>query len=146
MFGLALVTPFFVSYVMFQISLLRLLPRASLAAALVLCAGGAFASTLQAVSPPTPLAGGGVDGPFLQRGARASSDTPTTGAALKQEAQNRLAASLGANRAFSDNAAITQVQAQASGLGYVSEHFQEIDTARSGKVTLKQVQQYLQQH
>jgi hypothetical protein len=125
------------------ISLLRLLPRASLAAALVLGAGGAFASTLQAVSPATPLAGG-VDGPFLQRGAHASSDTVTTGAALKQEAQNRLAESLGANRAFSNDAAITQVQAKQSGLGYVSEHFQEIDTARSGKVTLKQVQQYLQ--
>ncbi|PMS21327.1 hypothetical protein C0Z18_08425 [Trinickia dabaoshanensis] len=130
---------------MSQISLLRLLPRASLAVALVLCAGGALASTLQSVSPPVPLHDGGVDGPFLQRGARASSDTATTGAALKLEAQNRLAASLGENRAFSNNAAITQAQAKANGLGYVAEHFQEIDAARSGKVTLKQVQQYLQQ-
>lgn len=127
---------------MSQISLLR---RASLAAALVLGAGSAFASTLQAVSPATPLPGGGVDGPFLQRGARAASATPSTGAALQREAQNRLATSLRANKAFSNDAAITKAQAQASGLGYVALHFQEIDTAQSGKVTLKQVQQYLQQ-
>ncbi len=118
--------------------------RMSLTAALVLGAGSAFASTLQAVSPPTALPGGGVDGPFLPRGMRASSAPETTDAALMQEARDRLATSLAENRAFNNNAAITQGQAQASGLGYVSEHFQEIDVARSGKVTLKQVQQYLQ--
>lgn len=127
---------------MSQISLLR---RASIAAALALCTAGAFASTAQAVSSPTPLPGGGVDGPFLQRGVRSSSATLTTGAALKQQAQNRLAESLGTNRAFNNDAAITQAQAKANGMGFVAEHFQEIDAARSGKVTLKQVQQYLQQ-
>lgn len=126
---------------MSHISLVR---RLSLAAALVLGAGSAFAATLQAVSPPTPLSGGGVDGPFLPRGARTAPASETTAGALMQEARNRLATSLAENRAFSNDKAITQVQAQASGLGYVSEHFQEIDVARSGKVTLKQVQQYLQ--
>lgn len=127
---------------MSQISLLR---RASLAVALLLVAGSAFAATLQAVSPATPLPGAGVDGPFIQRGARASATSPTTGAALVQEARNRLATSLGENRAFGNDARITQAQAQANGLGYVAQHFQEIDTAKSGKVSLKQVQAYLQQ-
>lgn len=127
---------------MFQISMLR---RVSLAAALVLGAGSAFASTLQAVSPATPLPGAGVDGPFIQRGAHASATSPTTGAALVQEARSRLATSLGENRAFSNEAQVTQAQATANGLGYVAQHFQEIDTARSGKVSLKQVQEYLQQ-
>lgn len=126
-------------------SQISLLSRASLAAALLLGAGGAFAASLQAVSPAAPLPGTGVDGPFIQRGAHASATAPTTGAALVQEARARLATSLGENRAFSHDAQITQAQAQANGLGYVAQHFQEIDTAKSGKVSLKQVQQYLQQ-
>lgn len=126
-------------------SQIALLSRASLAAALLLGAGGAFAASLQAVSPATPLPGTGVDGPFIQRGAHASTTAATTGAALVQEARTRLATSLGENRAFSNDAQITQAQAQANGLGYVAQHFQEIDTEKSGKVSLKQVQQYLQQ-
>jgi hypothetical protein len=122
-----------------------LLSRASLAAALALGAGGAFATTLQAVSSAAPLPGAGVEGPFIQRGAHGSATAPTTGAALVQEARNRLATSLGENRAFSNDAQITQAQAQANGLGYVAQHFQEIDTAKTGKVSLKQVQQFLQQ-
>jgi hypothetical protein len=107
--------------------------------------GGAFAATLQAVSPATPLHGGGVDGPFMPRAARPSSTPAITGSALQQEAQSRIATNLGTNSAFSNDAAITQAEAQASGLGYVAQHFDEIDATHTGKVTLKQVQQYLQQ-
>ncbi len=74
-----------------------------------------------------------------------ASASATTGAQLQQQAQSRLAASLGANGALRNGAALTKAQAQASGLGYVAQHFDEIDTARTGKVTLKQVQQFIEQ-
>jgi hypothetical protein len=70
---------------------------------------------------------------------------PSTGSELQQQAQRRLDARLGANTVLSNGAAITQAQAQANGLGYIAKHFNEIDTAHSGRVTMSDVRQYLQQ-
>lgn len=106
---------------------------------------GVPAETVQAVSSVAPLHGG-VDGPFFPKASAVpASASATTGAQLQQQAQSRLAASLGANGALRNGAALTKAQAQASGLGYVAQHFDEIDTARTGKVTLKQVQQFIEQ-
>ncbi|CAJ2904062.1 hypothetical protein [Burkholderia pseudomallei] len=123
--------------------------RVVTAAAFALAAAysvGVPAETVQAVSSVAPLHGG-VDGPFFPKTASAvpASASATTGAQLQQQAQSRLAASLGANGALRNGAALTKAQAQASGLGYVAQHFDEIDTARTGKVTLKQVQQFIEQ-
>lgn len=127
--------------------------RVVTAAAFALAAAysvGVPAETVQAVSSVAPLHGG-VDGPFFPKAASAvpasasASASATTGAQLQQQAQSRLAASLGANGALRNGAALTKAQAQASGLGYVAQHFDEIDTARTGKVTLKQVQQFIEQ-
>ncbi|OMT98489.1 hypothetical protein AQ768_05760 [Burkholderia pseudomallei] len=121
--------------------------RVVTAAAFALAAAysvGVPAETVQAVSSVAPLHGG-VDGPFFPKAASAVPASATTGAQLQQQAQSRLAASLGANGALRNGAALTKAQAQASGLGYVAQHFDEIDTARTGKVTLKQVQQFIEQ-
>ncbi|AOJ11444.1 hypothetical protein [Burkholderia mayonis] len=131
---------------MFQIlQLQRVFPAIAFAVAATF-ALGASAETLQAVSSVPPLHGG-VDGPFFPKAASAvpASASATTGAQLQQQAQSRLAASLGASSALGNGAAVTKAQAQASGLGYVTKHFDEIDAAHTGKVTLKQVQQFIEQ-
>ncbi|AHI72010.1 hypothetical protein [Burkholderia thailandensis] len=127
------------------LQLRRILPAASFAFAAA-CSSGASAETVQAVSSVAPLHGG-VDGPFFPKAASAvpASASATTGAQLQQQAQSRLAASLGASGALRNGAAVTKAQAQAGGLGYVAQHFDEIDAAHTGKVTLKQVQQFIEQ-
>ncbi|WP_323119087.1 hypothetical protein [Burkholderia alba] len=123
------------------LSLRRITPLLILAAV----ASSACAASQQAVAPATPPMGGGVDGPFFPHKAIAAPASATTGADLQQQAQSRLAASLGANSTLANGGAITKADAQASGLGFVAQHFDAIDTAHAGKVTLKQVQQFIQQ-
>jgi hypothetical protein len=77
---------------------------------------------------------------------RVAAVAPTTGAAQQKQAQQRVEDRLGANSVLSNGSAITKAQAQSSGLGYVANHFDQIDTAQSGRVTLNDVRQYLQQH
>ena len=98
----------------------------------------------QAVAPvQLPKGGHGVDGPFFPSN-RPAPLTPTTGTQLQQQAQQRVAARLGANSALSNGASITKAQAQSSGLGYIAQHFDQIDTAHTGRVSMSDVQQYLQ--
>ncbi|MCC8402560.1 2-oxoglutarate dehydrogenase [Paraburkholderia sp. MMS20-SJTN17] len=109
-------------------------------------AGSAHALPPQPVAPVTlPNGGHGVDGPFFPHG-RVTAVAPTTGSALQQQAQQRVENRLGANSVFSNGSSITRSQAQSNGLGYIAKHFDEIDTAHSGRVTLNDVRQYLQQH
>lgn len=110
-----------------------------------LLAGAAHAATLQAVAPVhLPHRGSGVDGPYFPA-KRAQAVMPTTGSDLQAQAQQRLDARLGANTVLGNGAAITKAQAQANGLGYIAKHFDAIDTAHSGRVTMSDVKQYLQQ-
>ncbi|MFM0740883.1 2-oxoglutarate dehydrogenase [Paraburkholderia xenovorans] len=119
----------------------RLLPLLAFAGLI----GGAHALPPQAVAPATPPSGArGVDGPFFPQN-RVEPVAPSTGAALQQQAQQRLEARLGANTALSNGAAITKTQAQTQGLGFVAKHFDQIDSSRKGSVTLSDVKQYLQQ-
>ncbi|QGZ59018.1 2-oxoglutarate dehydrogenase [Paraburkholderia acidiphila] len=98
----------------------------------------------QAVAPvQLPKGGHGVDGPFFPSN-RPVPLTPSTGTQLQQQAQQRVEARLGANSALSNGASITKAQAQSSGLGYIAQHFDQIDTAHTGRVSLGDVQQYLQ--
>lgn len=108
-------------------------------------AGGVQAATLQSVAPAhLPNRAGGVDGPYFPH-ARVAALKPTTGNDLAQQAQQRLEARLGADTTLSNGAAITKTQAQTNGLGYIAKHFDEIDTTHSGRVTMSDVRQYLQQ-
>lgn len=108
--------------------------------------GSAQALPPQQVAPVTlPNGGHGVDGPFFPHN-RVAAVAPTTGTTLQQQAQQRVEDRLGANSVLSNGSTITKAQAQSNGLGYVARHFDEIDTAHSGRVTLNDVRQYLQQH
>ncbi|GAB7535027.1 hypothetical protein BGC_12410 [Burkholderia sp. 3C] len=113
------------------------------ATALALPAGPAAAAAQQAVSTPVPLQGG-VDGPFRPRQPLAAPASATTGSDLARQARSRLAASLATNAALSDGRTITAAQARAHGLPFIARHFDQIDTAHSGRVSLQQVRQYLQ--
>jgi hypothetical protein len=106
--------------------------------------GSAYAAT-QAVAPVTlPKGTHGVDGPFFPA-SRAPAVTPSTGTQLQQQAQQRLDARMGANSVLSNGASITKTQAQSSGLGFIAKHFDEIYSTHSGRVSLNDVRQYLQQ-
>ncbi|BFG78971.1 hypothetical protein PTKU46_70040 [Paraburkholderia terrae] len=106
--------------------------------------GSAHAAT-QAVAPVTlPKGGHGVDGPFFPTN-RVAAVTPSTGTQLQQQAQQRIDARMGANSVLGNGASITKAQAQSSGLGFIAKHFDQIDTAHSGRVSLNDVRQYLQQ-
>jgi hypothetical protein len=108
--------------------------------------GSAHALPPQPVAPVIlPNGGHGVDGPFFPRN-RANAVAPTTGSTLEQQAQNRVERRLGANSVLGNGSSITKAQAQSNGLGFIARHFDEIDTAHSGRVTLNDVRQYLQQH
>ncbi|MDA0571659.1 hypothetical protein ACS0ZG_10930 [Burkholderia gladioli] len=122
----------------------RLLALALLLALPVLPATQAMAATQQAVSTPVPLRGG-VDGPFLPRRPLAAPAAATTGNDLAQQAQSRLASSLATNSALANGQSITKAQAQADGLPFIARNFEQIDTAHSGRVSMQQVRQYLQQ-
>ncbi|HTH76386.1 MAG TPA: 2-oxoglutarate dehydrogenase [Trinickia sp.] len=122
-----------------------MLRRLSPLIALSVLAGAAHAAALQAVAPvQLPSRGHGVDGPFFPQ-TRAKAVMPSTGNDLAQQAQQRIDARLGANTVLSNGAAITKAQAQTNGLGYIAKHFDEIDTTHSGRVTMSDVKQYLQQ-
>ncbi|WP_199541134.1 2-oxoglutarate dehydrogenase [Paraburkholderia kururiensis] len=107
--------------------------------------GNVQASDLQSVAPVTlPKGGHGVDGPFFPTN-RPVPVVPSTGTQLQQQAQQRIEARFGANTVLSNGAAITKAQAQTSGLGYIAKHFDQIDTSHTGRVSMSDVRQYLQQ-
>jgi hypothetical protein len=116
-------------------------------APLIICAAAAVSSAqaaTQAVAPvQLPKGGHGVDGPFFPTNKPAPV-TPSTGTQLQQDAQQRIEARLGANSALSSGASITKAQAQSNGLGYIAQHFDQIDTAHTGRVSMSDVRQYLQ--
>lgn len=106
--------------------------------------GSAQAAT-QSVAPVTlPKGAHGVDGPFFPD-KRAAPVAPTTGDDLQQQAQRRIDARMGGNSVLSNGASVTKAQAQTNGLGFIAKHFDEIDTQHSGRVSLNDVKQYLQQ-
>lgn len=125
-------------------SLIDILRRLSPLIVLGVFAGSAHALPPQAVAPVTlPQGSKGVDGPFFPH-TRVAPVEQTTGTALQQQAQQRLDARLNTNSALSNGAAVTKAQAQSNGLGFVAKHFDEIDTAHSGRVTMTDVQKYIQ--
>ena len=126
-------------------SLINLLRRMSPLIVLGAAMSSAHALPPQAVAPVTlPHGSRGVDGPFFPQN-RVAAVTPSTGATLQQQAQQRVEARLGANTTLSNGASVTKAQAQSSGLGYVARHFDEIDSAHTGRVSMSDVRQYLQQ-
>ncbi|WP_323123268.1 2-oxoglutarate dehydrogenase [Burkholderia alba] len=126
-------------------SLINLMRRISPLIVLGAVMGSAYALPPQSVAPvKLPQGGRGVDGPFFPA-TRVAPVLPSTGATLQQQAQQRVEARLGANTVLSNGAAVTKAQAQSSGLGYIAKHFDEIDANHTGRVTMSNVRQYIQQ-
>lgn len=67
---------------------------------------------------------------------------PASGEALQRQAHAKLRQRF--NEADLDaNGALTEEEARKAGLGYVANHFSEIDTANAGKVTFDDVRRYM---
>lgn len=69
--------------------------------------------------------------------------TQTTGAALHAQVVRKLARQFGAADT-QNTGSITEAQARAAGLGYVANHFRQIDASGSGRVSFADVQRYMQ--
>ncbi|RQZ58741.1 2-oxoglutarate dehydrogenase [Burkholderia sp. Bp9004] len=126
-------------------SLINLMRRMSALTVLGAAMSSAHALPPQEVAPvKLPHGGHGVDGPFFPS-TRVAPVLPSTGATLQQQAQRRVDARLGGNTVLSNGAAVTKAQAQSSGLGFVAKHFDEIDAKHTGRVTMSDVRQFIQQ-
>lgn len=126
-------------------SLIQLMRRMSPLIVVAATIGSAYALPPQPVAPvKLPHGTRGVDGPFFPS-HRVAPVLPSTGTTLQQQAQRRVDARLGGNTVLSNGAAVTKAQAQSSGLGYIAKHFDEIDAKHTGRVTMSDVRQYLQQ-
>ncbi|SAJ92849.1 hypothetical protein UA11_05187 [Burkholderia multivorans] len=126
-------------------SLIQLMRRMSPLIVVAATIGSAYALPPQPVAPvKLPHGARGVDGPFFPS-HRVAPVLPSTGTTLQQQAQRRVDARLGGNTVLSNGAAVTKAQAQSSGLGYIAKHFDEIDAKHTGRVTMSDVRQYLQQ-
>ncbi|AOJ12551.1 EF-hand domain-containing protein [Burkholderia vietnamiensis] len=82
--------------------------------------------------------------PYVPPAARKpTAGTQTTGAALHAQVVRKLARQFGAADT-QNNGSITEAQARAAGLGYVANHFRQIDSSGSGRVSFADVQRYMQ--
>jgi hypothetical protein len=78
--------------------------------------------------------------PYVPPAARKpTAGTQTTGAALHAQVVRKLARQFGAADT-QNNGSITEAQARAAGLGYVANHFRQIDSSGGGRVSFADVQ------
>lgn len=82
--------------------------------------------------------------PYVPPAARKpTSGTQTTGAALHAQVVAKLARQFRAADT-QNTGSVTEAQARAAGLGYVANHFRQIDSTGSGRVSFSDVQRYMQ--
>ncbi|GBH26460.1 EF-hand domain-containing protein [Burkholderia vietnamiensis] len=82
--------------------------------------------------------------PYVPPAARKpTAGTQTTGAALHAQVGRKPARQFGAADT-QNNGSITEAQARAAGLGYVANHFRQIDASGSGRGSFADVQRYMQ--
>ncbi|MBN3833837.1 EF-hand domain-containing protein [Burkholderia sp. Ac-20344] len=82
--------------------------------------------------------------PYVPPAARKpTAGTQTTGAALHAQVVRKLAQQFSAADT-QNTGAITESQARAAGLGYVANHFRQIDSGGNGRVSFADVQRYMQ--
>jgi len=111
----------------------------------LVASAGLFAAAAQAQnSAPEPQ----FQGPLLrdpwvpEHARKASSAPPTEGAALRAQVEAKLRAAFDAADT-KRRGTLTRDEAKAAGLGYVAEHFERIDTRKSGRVSFDDVKRYL---
>ncbi|KVP66409.1 EF-hand domain-containing protein [Burkholderia ubonensis] len=82
--------------------------------------------------------------PYVPPAARKpTAGTQTTGAALHAQVVAKLARQFRAADT-QNTGSVTEAQARAAGLGYVANHFRQIDSTGSGRVSFSDVQRYMQ--
>ncbi|AYZ67304.1 EF-hand domain-containing protein [Burkholderia multivorans] len=82
--------------------------------------------------------------PYVPPAARKpTAGTQTTGAALHAQVVAKLARQFRAADT-QNTGSVTEAQARAAGLGYVANHFRQIDATGSGRVSFSDVQRYMQ--
>lgn len=82
--------------------------------------------------------------PYVPPAARKpTAGTQTTGAALHAQVVSKLARQFRAADT-QNTGSLTEAQARAAGLGYVANHFRQIDASGSGRVSFSDVQRYMQ--
>ncbi|AJY11823.1 EF-hand domain-containing protein [Burkholderia dolosa] len=117
-------------------------------AAALACAGiavsvSAFAQA-SAADTPARARQAQLGDPYVPPAARKpTAGTQTTGAALHAQVVRKLARQFGAADT-QNTGSITEAQARAAGLGYVANHFRQIDASGSGRVSFADVQRYMQ--
>ncbi|AKM00266.1 MULTISPECIES: EF-hand domain-containing protein [Burkholderia cepacia complex] len=117
-------------------------------AAALVCAGAAasvsaFAQASDAAAPARARQAQLGD-PYVPPAARKpTAGTQTTGAALHAQVVRKLARQFDAADTQSTGS-ITEAQARSAGLGYVANHFRQIDSGGSGRVSFADVQRYMQ--
>ncbi|RQS70809.1 EF-hand domain-containing protein [Burkholderia sp. Bp8963] len=83
--------------------------------------------------------------PYVPPAARKpTAGTQTTGAALHAQVVAKLARQFRAADT-QNTGTVSEAQARAAGLGYVANHFKQIDSTGSGRVSFSDVQRYMQQ-
>ncbi|PRE25268.1 hypothetical protein C6P92_07405 [Burkholderia multivorans] len=116
---------------------------AALAAAGVALSAAAFAQASDA-APPARARQAQLGDPYVPPAARRpTAGTQTTGAALHAQVVRKLARQFSAADT-QNTGSITEAQARAAGLGYVANHFRQIDASGSGRVSFSDVQRYMQ--
>jgi hypothetical protein len=111
------------------------------AALLALSAPSLFAAEPIAVRAEQPLRD-----PWVPPELRTpSTERPTEGAALRAQVERKL------KQAFDtadirQNGSLTRAQASAAGLGFVAQHFDDIDRQKAGVVRFDDVKRYLIEH
>jgi hypothetical protein len=106
------------------------------------------AQTIQPPARPSladPAPGAAPLDPYLPPEKRTPArERPAEGAALRQQAMDKL------RQRFEEadldaSGSLSKAEAQQAGLGFVAQHFDQIDTRHSGKVSFADLQAYLQQ-
>ncbi|KWF11124.1 EF-hand domain-containing protein [Burkholderia pseudomultivorans] len=115
----------------------------ALAGAAAAFSASAFAQASDAAAPARARQAQLGD-PYVPPAARRpTAGTQTTGAALHAQVVRKLARQFGAADT-QNTGSITEAQARAAGLGYVANHFRQIDASGSGRVSFSDVQRYMQ--
>ncbi|MDN7561626.1 EF-hand domain-containing protein [Burkholderia orbicola] len=118
-------------------------------AAALACVGAAaslsaFAQASDAAAAPARARQAQLGDPYVSPAARhATAGTQTTGAALHAQVVRKLARQFSAADT-QNTGSITESQARAAGLGYVANHFRQIDASGNGRVSFADVQRYMQ--
>jgi len=108
----------------------------------VLAAWPALADPAADAAAPSRSQLGEMGDPYVPPAARhPSHEAPSSGEALRRQVEAKLQRQFAAADP-QHTGLVTREQAQQAGWGYLVQHFDRIDTAHSGSVSLEQIERY----